>query len=394
LDNPFRVFDQIRQTFLRYLDSPFRLRYEALREERRSLLNRDRQLYREPLIEPVAPYQSSGLTIAGACDRLGISQDVADFIASGLFSGDRELYEHQVQAWELSRRGRAVVVTSGTGSGKTEAYLIPIFASLVEESRRGWGTPQPPPANHLWWRHRHQSRVPQRGHQAPQRVSAVRALLLYPLNALIEDQLGRIRKACDGPEGRQWLDTQRNGNRFWFGRYTSATPVPGLPGVPSKASELKKRLRRMDGDWTAALSSAATRNNPRILDFFQNPEGSEMWSRWDMHDQPPDILITNYSMLNIMLMRSVENNIFESTRQWLEQDREAHVFHLVIDELHTYRGTPGTEVGYLLRAFLHRIGLTPDSPQLRVIATSASIEDDADSSILSSSWGGTDRHFP
>jgi DEAD/DEAH box helicase domain-containing protein len=391
LDNPFRVFDQIRQTFLRYLDSPFRLRYEALLEERRSLLNRDRQLFREPLIEPVAPYQSSGLTIAGACDRLGVSQDVADFIASGLFAGDRELYEHQVQAWELSRRGRAVVVTSGTGSGKTEAYLIPIFASLVEESRRGWGTPQPPPANHLWWRHRHQSRVPQRGHQAPQRISAMRALLLYPLNALIEDQLGRIRKACDGPEARQWLDTQRNGNRFWFGRYTSATPVPGLPGVPSKASELKKRLRRMDGDWTAALTSAATRNNPRILDFFQNPDGSEMWSRWDMHDEPPDILITNYSMLNIMLMRSVENNIFESTRQWLEQDRGSHIFHLVIDELHTYRGTPGTEVGYLLRAFLHRIGLTPDSPQLRVIATSASIEDDADSREYLEQFLGRDR---
>jgi hypothetical protein len=147
----------------------------------------------------------------------------------------------------------------------------------------------------------------------------------------------------------------------------------------------------MDGDWTAALSSAATRNNPRILDFFQNPEGSEMWSRWDMHDQPPDILITNYSMLNIMLMRSVENNIFESTRQWLEQDREAHVFHLVIDELHTYRGTPGTEVGYLLRAFLHRIGLTPDSPQLRVIATSASIEDDADSREYLEQFLGRDR---
>ena len=181
MDNPFRVFDQIRQTFLRYLDSPFRLRYEALLEERRSLLNRDRQLFREPLIEPVAPYQSSGLTIAGACDRLGVSQDVADFIASGLFAGDRELYEHQVQAWELSRRGRAVVVTSGTGSGKTEAYLIPIFASLVEESRRGWGTPQPPPANHLWWRHRHQSRVPQRGHQAPQRVSASACSASTPL---------------------------------------------------------------------------------------------------------------------------------------------------------------------------------------------------------------------
>ena len=71
-----------------------------------------------------------------------------------------------------------------------------------------------------------------------------------------------------------------------------------------------------------------------------------MWSRWDMQDDPPDILITNYSMLNIMLMRPVEDPIFRQTREWLAEDRR-NTFHLVVDELHTYRGTPGTEVGYL-----------------------------------------------
>ena len=81
-----------------------------------------------------------------------------------------------------------------------------------------------------------------------------------------------------------------------------------------------------------------------------------MWSRWDMQDHPPDILITNYSMMNIMLMRSVEMPIFDQTRQWLAADR-SHVFHLVVDELHTYRGTPGTEVAYLIRVLLDRLGL-------------------------------------
>ena len=74
MDNPFRVFDEIRQAFLRYLDSPFRLRYEALLQERRALLDQDRQLYREPLVEPVAPYQLSGLKVADACAQLGLSQ--------------------------------------------------------------------------------------------------------------------------------------------------------------------------------------------------------------------------------------------------------------------------------------------------------------------------------
>ena len=98
-----------------------------------------------------------------------------------------------------------------------------------------------------------------------------------------------------------------------------------------------------------------------------------MWSRWDMQDHPPDLLITNYSMLNIMLMRSIESGVFRQTRQWIEADPR-HVFHLVVDELHTYRGTPGTEVAYLLRVLLDRLGLSPDSPQLRIIASSASLE--------------------
>ena len=84
-----------------------------------------------------------------------------------------------------------------------------------------------------------------------------------------------------------------------------------------------------------------------------------MWSRWDMQDDPPDVLITNYSMMNIMLMRSREMPMFDLTRQWLEADR-SRVFHLVVDELHTYRGTPGTEVAYLIRVLLDRLGLAPD----------------------------------
>ena len=181
----------------------------------------------------------------------------------------------------------------------------------------------------------------------------------------------------------------RPGHRFWFGRYTSATPVPGLPTNDNKRAELRRRLRVMEREWGQAMASAATRGDARILNYFQDPAGSEMWSRWDMQDHPPDILITNYSMLNIMLMRGVEEGVFDLTRAWL-QENPANLFHLVVDELHSYRGTPGTEVGYLLRALLDRIGLTPDSPQLRIIATSASIEDDSDSRLYLEQFFGRD----
>ncbi len=376
MNDPFRTFDQLRQAYLRYLDSPFRVRYPALLEERRDLLDQDRQLYRNPLFEPVAPYESSRLTVRQACSRLGISNEIADFlaVAGGLFPANRQLFEHQFQSWEASRRSEAVVVTTGTGSGKTECYLIPVFAYLLEESAVGWGQVHERPANRFWWSHRGQGRINQRVHEPHERARAVRALFLYPLNALIEDQLGRIRRACDGPAGRAWLDAHRGRHRFWFGRYTGATPVSGPQNNQNKRQELRRRLREMHGEWTRAVASAQRTGNDEILTYFQDPDGSEMWSRWDMQDAPPDILITNYSMLNIMLMRSLENNVFDATERWLAADREKHIFHLVVDELHTYRGTPGTEVGYLLRALLQRLGVEPDSPQLRIIATSASIE--------------------
>jgi DEAD/DEAH box helicase domain-containing protein len=382
MNDPFRIFDSIRQAYLRYLDSPFRLRYQALLNERRSLLNQDGQLFREPLLEAMSPYVSSGKTAIEAAIDLGGSGSAGEFAVQKLFEPDargkhRQLHAHQLEAWRDSREGRSVIVTSGTGSGKTECYLLPVFASLVEEAEKEWTTPAPDPVENFWWNAKGYHRVLQREREQGIRSMGVRALLLFPLNALIEDQLGRIRDACDSQMPRAWLNSHLRGHRFWFGRYNSSAPVAGDPGNTSKQAELKRRLKQMEKEWGRAVASAATRGR-QILPFFQDPSGGEMWSRWDMQETPPDILITNYSMLNIMLMRSVENSIFEHTKHWLRANRD-HKFHLVVDELHTYRGTPGTEVGYLLRALFDRIGLEPDSPQLRIIATSASIEEDATS---------------
>src|SRR4051794_13261557 len=102
MKNPFVVFDEIRKAYLRYLDSPFRLRYDALLQERARLLDRDGQLYRTPLFEPVTPYESSGQTIQGACAQLGVSQDVATLLTMGAAAGagllrpNDELYRHQL----------------------------------------------------------------------------------------------------------------------------------------------------------------------------------------------------------------------------------------------------------------------------------------------------------
>ncbi|MDC2888707.1 hypothetical protein [Psychrosphaera algicola] len=117
-------------------------------------------------------------------------------------------------------------------------------------------------------------------------------------------------------------------------------------------------------------------------------DSCEMFHRWEMQDTPPDLLITNVSMLSIMLMRHedkafvndrADSQIFEATKKWLEEDRENHVFQLVVDELHLYRGSSGTEVGYLLRLLMDRLGLSADSKQLQILASSASLGEDEES---------------
>jgi len=118
------------------------------------------------------------------------------------------------------------------------------------------------------------------------------------------------------------------------------------------------------------------RSGQRNLDdryFFPRLDGSEMRSRWDAQSTPPDILITNYSMLNVMLMREIEDPIFQQTRAWIEAD-PSHIFTLAVDELHMYRGTTGSEVALLLRNLLLRLGLDKRLRQVRFIAASASLD--------------------
>jgi DEAD/DEAH box helicase domain-containing protein len=402
MSNPLAIFEDLRDTYFRYLDSPFDLRYPDLVAERRALLDADGRLYRSPLIEPVPAYQLSGQTFSQAAQALlgplwpqPIVAELSAFVSQGLFPATlpngqpRELYMHQRTVFEEAVvHGHDVVVTTGTGSGKTECFLLPIAAELVRESVN-WPAPGPRPAQWDWWNHwslqgsqrRWAPRIPQRAHEA--RTPAIRALILYPLNALVEDQLARLRDGLDGAGARSWLQANRAANRIYFGRYTGRTPVSGSR-TAAATGRLRAELADAHRDSQLVAGTAAAR-------FFATMDGGEMWSRWDMQDHPPDVLITNYSMLNIMLMRTVEAPVFDQTRQWLQQD-PSHIFHLVVDELHTYRGTPGTEVAYLIRVLLDRIGLAPDSNQLRIIASSASVASGAAGLQYLESFFGRDRN--
>lgn len=359
MTTPISAFLGLREELFRYYTTPYRLRDENVQTERDTMLDREGLTWREPWIEPIADYVLSGQSLDGAVAAAGGHPELAEFARTGLITFP-DIFTHQRDALAAANAGLNVVVTAGTGSGKTEAFLLPLFDALLRESALWSGSS---PAGPRWWENGN-SFVPQRIDETG-RSAAVRALVLYPMNALVEDQLGRLRRSLDSVSARDWLDTNRSRHRFYFGRYTGTTPVAGAQNA-NKRGQLKQILRKT----SARFDRWAHDEDKRY--FLASVDGAEMRSRWDMQHAPPDILITNYSMLNIMLLREQEEPIIEQTRRWLESD-ENNVFHVIVDELHMYRGTAGTEVAYLIRNLLHRLGLHPDSPQVRFLATSASL---------------------
>ena len=391
MTTPMKTFNSLREDFLRYYNTPFALRDERLQAEREALIDADGVLYRRPWLEFITEYEGSGVPIEVSAKTAGADDDLGAFAQCGLFGPKvTQLYRHQADVLEAVVRGRNAVVTAGTGSGKTEAMLLPVISALLKESRTWTGGAAK--VSDPWWRtFRTPKYVPQRtddGH-----LAAVRCLVLYPMNALVEDQLFRLRKALDSAEAHAWLDDNRAGHRFFFGRYTSRTPISGSRSTPGAASRLAGALREMAARAAAAekvASSGTSQEDARFL--VPRVDGAEMRSRWDMQDFPPDILITNFSMLNVMLMRDLEHPLFERTAQWIAAD-PSHVFNLVVDELHLYRGTPGTEVAYLLRILLKRLGLDARRSQVRFIAASASLEKNRDEAFLREFFAAPEASF-
>lgn len=385
------TYQRIERLYRLYIKSAFPLRSTVLSDERDALLRQPEVLSQMPLIETVPLYPSAKLNLSQATQHL--TPEYADLAALGgqLFPAYQELYQHQWESLDaVLNQQRDIVVTTGTGSGKTESFLLPLLGQLARESRT-WSAPNPTNDQRFWWRDSSQWRS-QWEHVT--RPSAIRALILYPLNALVEDQLRRLRRAIDHSAIHTWLDAQRYGNRITFGRYTGLTQVSGKRGKPSPEQRLQKYLARLEDQYVKTQQSKAVLNDPDndVAFYIPRPDGGEMWSRWDMQETPPDILITNYSMLNIMLMREIEAQMFEKTKAWLaEPNHPERQFFLIVDELHAYRGTPGTEVAYMLRLLLNRLGLTPDSPKLRILTTTASLGDDAKSRQFLREFFGRDQ---
>ena len=373
---PSRLAQVLRRRLASYLESAYPLSNPVLLRERRDLLTRENcaLVAQQPFVETTPRYESSQSTLP----ELNIPQ-----ASKSLFEAmvDAEVvypipYTHQARSIEgFLADGKDLVVTTGTGSGKTECFLLPMVGCLAEEATR---------------------------RPASFQRRAVRALVLYPMNALVNDQLSRLRKLMGGEAFVEWF--AEHGRHPQFGMYTGRTPYPGrrkarrdahvaelLDAWLSMPNHIESKLRESgrypakdleaflaaDKAIKADSSTGQKTDNKWKERLLTQPGDRELLTRHEMvrsggQGACPDVLVTNYSMLEYMLMRPFERPIFNDTARWLRDFDDAQ-FLLVLDEAHMYRGSSGAEIAFLVRRLLARLGLPPDSPKFRTILTSASL---------------------
>lgn len=219
----------------------------------------------------------------------------------------RPLWSHQSRAMRAIIDGRSTVVATGTSSGKTICYQIPILDDLVRDPSPG-----------------------------------LRAIIIYPLNALVNDQLG------------EWEKILKDHADIKFARFTGQTPA-GQREYIKALSDAFRCAPDYAGENQQSVERQIEARVQEEIGRFPNRLGH----REAIRATPPQILITNFSMLEYLLERPVDAPIFENAR----------LRFLVLDEAHSYRGIQATEIAYLVRRLKDR--LQPD--RLACIATSATL---------------------
>lgn len=294
--DPVEASKEIHQRYLRYLATSFYFRDPVLRRSFQQALDRER-LVNGPFLEATPVYRRGSTSRELVAELLGREPDPG-FVAA--LKPDRPLYAHQERAIRRLMDRRNVVVATGTGSGKTEAFLWPVLLRLYQEFLNG------------------------------HRPTGIRALVLYPMNALANDQRRRLGECC------QALADNNSSFCFTFGRYTGETPEDERDSERNAANRLGARL------------------------------AGELVLRREMRERPPDILLTNYSMLEYLLLRPDDSPLFD-------EGRGATWRFVILDEAHQYRGAKGTEIAVLIRRLKQRLRDGGLRGQLQCIATSASL---------------------
>jgi ATP-dependent helicase YprA (DUF1998 family)/predicted nucleic acid-binding Zn-ribbon protein len=342
-----------------YLEAQYHVRDESVLHERKLLLEDGATIAQKPFIEATPAY-----VLADEYVRLDLPPATKSLLSalaqipkSGIFT---KPYGHQAQALKaFLKEQRDVLAATGTGSGKTEIFLLSILGSLAEECALG---------------------------PKVTKLTGCRALILYPMNALVSDQLARMRRILGNKDVAALLHEKR-GRHVRFGMYTSRTPFPGEITSDLNKGRCRDLLQKFyrplleneillaelkaRGKWPAKdVQRFFGRDGMRWDDRLKTgADDVELLMRHEIQAACPDILITNYSMLEYMMLRPIERSIFDQTAKWLEN--KDTFLTIVLDEAHMYRGATGAEVAFLLRRLFARLGIKRD--RVRFILTTASV---------------------
>jgi ribosomal protein L32 len=264
------------EQYRRFLRTSYRFLDDQLRQQFEAHLAEANVVVRGPYVTLAQDYEPA--STLGGLVQAGLAH--ADLLRAHWPFGDHPLYRHQEVAFAAGRAGRSFVVTTGTGSGKTEAFLLPVLDGILRRKAQG--------------------------------ARGLQAVLLYPMNALANDQLERLRRLLRG-----------SGLPVSYGLYT--------------------------GD-----SDTASQN------LKEAPAETERTTRAAIRRDPPDILLTNYKQLEFLLVRPEDRVLFTEALRFL-----------VLDELHSYRGALATEIACLIRRL--KAHANRSSADLIAIGTSATV---------------------
>jgi len=282
--NAIKFTNDIWNTYIKYIYSTHKINDNENRLKKTFFekLNSDYSIIQGPFFHCTPCYKPSwslNELVHGKAD-ISLSPKILK-LPRKQFDPDRTLYTHQVKSIQKIQQGNNLVVATGTGSGKTECFLLPILNDILIDPSPG-----------------------------------LRAIIIYPMNALADDQLLRLRKLLE------------NLPQVTFGRYTGDTPYENNNGQ----------------DQSRLINERITRN--------------------EIRGNPPHILLTNFAMLEYLMLRPNDSAIFAGQK----------LSFIVLDEAHTYTGSQGIEISMLIRRVKQYL-LNPDK-KLQFILTSATLGDE------------------
>lgn len=276
--NPVERSNYINKRYKEYLSSTFKFDNDKTQSIFEKKLENE-NLFKGPYVDLILPFKKGK----------NINELIDEGIMSPLFKKlenidyNRPLYLHQEKAIRNINFGRGAIITTGTGSGKTECFLYPILNDILKSIEEG--------NNEI----------------------GIRAIFLYPMNALVNDQIDRFRSILSKYP------------KISYGFYTGDTDE-------KETNTLREKLKEING-----------------VEIPQN----ELVSRESIRENPPHLLFTNYSMLEYLLIRPKDSAIFQ-------KERLKNWKFVVLDEAHTYNGALGIELSMLMRRLTSLANIKPN----------------------------------